>query len=228
MRTGGFSKSPYSSLNLGLSTKDDPNDVAHNRHQFFNAIGINEKNIASSGQVHGKAILIAEKAGRYQGYDAIVTNNKNLFVAVSIADCCPILLYDKVHHAVAAIHAGWRGTVTGIVRETLCKMQSAFGTEGADTLAYIGTCIAAKSFEVGADVASQFDNRFISVTNTSGKFLADIKTANLQQLLDFGVPLDSIEISPYCTVLNNNEYFSYRKEGQESGRMLAVIGVKKN
>jgi YfiH family protein len=225
-RIGGFSQTPYTSLNLGLSTGDNSEDVIKNRVRFFESLAIEEKNVASSGQVHGKEILFAEKAGRYQGYDSIVTKEKNLFVAVSIADCCPVLLYDKKNEVVAAIHAGWRGTVANIVNETLMQMNKKFGANGENIFAFIGACISEKSFEVGKEVAEQFENSFVSKSNTRDKFLVDLKSANLKQLKDFGVQTKNIEVSPFCTVNNNDQYFSYRKEGKESGRMLAIIGMK--
>ena len=225
-RHGGDSVHPYYSLNLGLSTGDEVVHVLNNRNKFFSGLGIEEKNVATSGQIHGKEILVTDKAGRFSGYDAIITNKKNLFVAVSIADCCPVLIYDRKNQAVAAIHAGWRGTVSKIVSETLTSMKENFGTEAQNIMAYIGTCISEKSFEVGEEVATQFDPEFISDTANSEKYYINLKAANLKQLLDFGVDKEEIEISPYCTILNNDEYFSYRKEGKESGRMLAIIGTK--
>jgi copper oxidase (laccase) domain-containing protein len=92
--------------------------------------------------VHGNEILIAHEPQRATGYDAVITNKVNLFVAVTIADCTPVLIYDKRTHALAAIHAGWRGTAAKIVERTLNEMQKNFGTNAADCFAYIGTCIS--------------------------------------------------------------------------------------
>jgi YfiH family protein len=140
----------FNSLNLGLNTEDAELYVEQNRLIiFYRHLGINEANLVSSYQVHGNEILIAHEPQRTTGYDAIITNKLNLFVAVTIADCTPVLIYDKRTHAVAAIHAGWRGTAAKIVERTLNEMQKNFGTNAADCFAYIGTCISRHAFEVG-------------------------------------------------------------------------------
>jgi polyphenol oxidase len=225
-RLGGFSPPPYSSLNLGLSTADDPENVAKNRLAFFTSLGITEDQLASSGQVHGNAVLCASHPQRAQNYDAIMTSEKGLFTAVTIADCCPVLIYDPVKKSVASIHAGWRGTVEQIVRTTLEKMMLRFGTDPKNCFAYVGTCISEKSFEVDADVAHHFTDEYKRFDASRNKFFIDLKKANRAQLLKCGVPEDHIEVSTYCTVINNDRYFSYRNEGQQSGRMLAVIGMR--
>lgn len=225
-RLGGISTAPYDSLNLGFSTEDVRDRISENRRLFFEALGIHEQQVASSGQVHGKDVLIASEPQRAQCYDAVITNTKGLFVAVTIADCTPVLIYDTQTHATAAIHAGWRGTVQQIVTETLQNMKTEFGTQAKNCVAYIGTCISENSFEVNADVADQFDHAFKRFDETRNKYFIDLKKANKQQLLNAGVPADKIEVSVHCTVLNNDRYFSYRKEKGQTGRMLAVIGVK--
>jgi polyphenol oxidase len=225
-RQGGVSPVPFKSLNMGFSSGDTEENVLTNRELFFSSIGIRSENVAWSGQVHGKEILLADKGGKNSGYDALITNSKNVFVAVGVADCCPVLIYDAKQKAVAAVHAGWRGTVQNIVSLTLKKMKEEFGTEGKNCFAYIGTCISECSFEVGEEVAAEFDRSFARYDELRKKYFVDLKNANKKQLTDFGVPDNQIEVSPYCTVLHNENYFSYRKEGKESGRMLAVIGMK--
>lgn len=225
-RIGGVSDGDFDSLNLGLNTEDLEQHVEQNRKLFFSALSINESNLASSHQVHGTEILIAHEPQRATGYDAVITNKANLFVAVTIADCTPVLIYDKHTHAAAAIHAGWRGTAAKIVERTLNEMQKNFGTIGEDCFAYIGTCISKNAFEVGKEVAEQFDAAFVQFNEIKQKHFIDLKAANLYQLQAFGIPLVQIEIAETCTVLNNDNYFSYRKENGKTGRMLAVIGRK--
>jgi YfiH family protein len=160
------------------------------------------------------------------GYDALITNVPGLMVGVTVADCTPILVFDQRNRAVAAIHAGWRGTVGGIVTSTLLAMQTHYGTKPADCLAYIGTCIDACSFEVGAEVAAQFAHSRTSIDPATGKALVDLKQANADQLRAFGLSDAQIEVSPYSTVLNNSDYFSHRLENGLTGRMLAMIGIR--
>ena len=225
-RHGGISPAPYHSLNLGYNTDDRPEHTTENRRLFFTALGIDPAAVASSHQCHGTSILTATQPGRYDGYDALITNEPGLFVAVSIADCVPVLVYDPVRRVVAAIHAGWRGTAGGIVGKTLRAMQDQFGTHPADCVGYVGTCIDQTSFVVSRDVADAFANDFVQESHQAGKFLVDLKAANARQFTDFGIPSAQIERSPYSTVLNNNDYFSHRAERGTTGRMLAVIGLK--
>ncbi len=225
-RNGGVSEVPFQSLNLSLNVSDAEQHVIENRNRFFGKLNIEIHELATSKQVHGDKILYAMEPGAYDGFDALVTDRKNVFVAVSIADCTPILLYDTENEIVAAVHAGWRGTVEGIVFKTLEVMQSHFGTQAAACFAYIGTCIDECSFEVDTDVAGHFPDDFKRFDAERNKFFVDLKNANKDQLLEFGLPESNIEISPFSTVLHNENYFSHRKEKGQTGRMMAVIGMR--
>ena len=225
-RIGGISTGHFNSLNLGLSTEDKEQHISENRKLFFEHLGINENQIASSHQTHGTNVLLANEAQRAHGFDAIITNKENLFVAVTIADCVPVLIYDCHTQAVAAIHAGWRGTAGKIIENTLHEMYKHFGTQGKDCFAFIGTCISKQAFEVGKDVAEQFEKEVVAYSADKEKYYVDLKSANHKQLMSFGIPNTHIETATTCTVVNNNRYFSYRKEKGNTGRMLAVIGRK--
>ena len=225
-RHGGVSPPPFESLNLGLYTEDTFNNVRDNRYRFFTALGIHEGQIVGSFQKHGDWILTASEPKQYKDYDAIITDEKNLFLTITIADCVPVLIYDAQKETIAAIHAGWKGTVAEIVRKTLEKMNLKYGTEGKDCFAYIGTCIDGCSFEVGDWVAVKFKAEFKEWKEDRQKFFVNLKHANKTQLMDFGIPESQIEVSPFSTFLNNEDYFSHRKENGKTGRMLAVIGMK--
>ncbi|MEQ1743871.1 MAG: peptidoglycan editing factor PgeF [Saprospiraceae bacterium] len=225
-RHGGASPAPYHSLNLGKNTADDPVSTAENRRRFSAALGFSPQELVWSKQVHGAEILVATAAGGAEGFDALVTQTPGLVLSVSVADCTPVLVFDPMHRAVAAVHAGWRGAAAGIVGKTLHVMAERFGTRGADCLAYVGTCIDECSFEVGEEVATAFDPAFTRYDPARAKFFVDLKKACAAQLLAQGLIADRIEISPYSTVLHNADYFSHRKEGGVTGRMLAVIGLR--
>ncbi|KAA3621700.1 MAG: peptidoglycan editing factor PgeF [Bacteroidetes bacterium] len=224
-RLGGYSLPPFKSLNLGLYTEDDKETIQKNRQSFFESLGIKPRQTAGSHQVHGDRIIYVSQPGQYEGYDALICNQKGIFLTVTVADCTPVLIYDSKNEAVAAIHAGWKGTVLEIVRKTLEQMSKQFGTNGEDCHAYIGTCIDECSFEVDADVADNFDLTFKRWDDHLKKFFIDLKAANKKQLLDFGIPDESIEVSPFSTFEHNERYFSYRKEKGQTGRMLGVIGM---
>ncbi|MFN3560399.1 MAG: peptidoglycan editing factor PgeF [Chloroherpetonaceae bacterium] len=225
-REGGVSQGAFRSLNLGLSSGDARETVLKNRAILCRTIGIEPTQLVLSHQVHGDAVLIAEKGGHYDEYDAHITNRVGVFLAVSIADCAPILIYDRTHNAVAAVHAGWRGTAKAILYKTLLKMNETFGTEGKDCYAFIGACISSDAYEVGDDVAKHFPSQVKRYDSARGKFLLDLKMANRMQLEDFGVLPAHIEVSPHCTYLEHNRFFSFRYDKGKTGRMFALIGLK--
>lgn len=224
-RHGGVSLPPYQSLNLGKNTGDQPESVAENRRRFCTALGFRPEQLAWSRQVHGAEIRIATEAGGAEGFDALITRTPGVVVAVSVADCTPVLVYDAKNRAVAAIHAGWRGAAAGIVGKTLAAMVEQFGTHSADCLAYVGACIDECSFEVGVEVAAAFGDAFKRYDAERTKYFVDLKKVCADQLQTFGLTAGQIEISPYSTVLHNSDYFSHRKEGGVTGRMMAVIGI---
>lgn len=225
-RKDGYSEAPYTSLNLGLHSGDNLENVYKNRDKFFEALGFSAEKVAYSYQIHEDKILSTTQAGAYEGFDALITNQADVFVTVTVADCTPILIYDDKQKVVASIHAGWRGTVLGIVTKTIQQMTTDFGTNPADCFAYIGTCIDECSFEVGEEVAQNFEEKFKRFDVEKAKYFVDLKQANQAQLLEAGVPVNQIEVSKFSTVLDNESYFSHRKEKGKTGRMLAIIGIK--
>lgn len=219
-RHGGVSSQAYQSLNLGVHTDDDPADITQNLSLFCSDLGIAPESLARSYQVHGSEIWRTEAPGYEQGFDAIFSATPGIFAGVGIADCCPILLADPVRETAAAIHAGWKGTVAQIVHKTASAMISG-GSSPSDILAYIGPCISMQNFEVGDEVAEQFDIK----EKRGARWHVDLKATNAAQLLALGIT--QIEISDYCTVANNDVFYSHRKEQGVTGRMLAVIGFQR-
>ena len=221
-RHGGLSESPYSSLNLGIHTDDSPDIVEKNLALFCEDIGVSPSDLARSYQVHGDKIWVTGRPGYQTGFDAMVSVQAGVFAGVSIADCTPILLADPVAGICAAIHAGWKGTVAGIVEKTAKRMIENRGSNPANILAYIGPCIGLANFEVGDEVAAQFAAEY--KTRVNNKWHVDLKAANAAQLEKLGIT--QIEIDPACTVENNADYFSHRKEKGFTGRMIALIGFQ--
>jgi YfiH family protein len=225
-RLGGISPIPYESMNLGLSVKDNRENVLKNREIFFSKLGIDTDDVTKSHQVHGTEVMVVDKPCSTEGFDGLVTNKKGIYLAVSIADCTPILIHDTRNNAVAALHAGWRGTAGKIIDRAFQKMKDNYGTEGKDCKAFIGACISYDSFEVGEEVAMNFDNEVKRFDHQKQKWFVDLKEANRKLLLKNGVLPQNIEMSEYCTVKNNDIFFSHRKEKGLTGRMMAVIGLK--
>jgi hypothetical protein len=209
----------YQSLNLGIHTDDDPSAIEANLKLFCSDLGISPDALARSYQVHGSEIWTTSEAGYQTGFDAVLTSEQGIFAGVGIAECCPILLADPVRETAAAIHAGWKGTVAQIVHKTASAM-IAQGSNPTDILAYIGPCISLENFEVGDEVAEQFEQK----EKRGDRWHVDLKSANAAQLRDLGI--NQMEVSEYCTVANNDVFFSHRNEKGITGRMLAVIGFQ--
>jgi YfiH family protein len=218
-RHGGKSTAAYQTLNLGTHTDDHPDMVQQNLSLFCRDLGISPQALARSYQVHGDVIWETKEPGYTSGYDAIIAHAPGIFTGVGIADCCPILLADPARGCTAAIHAGWKGTVAQIVSKTASALISQ-GSNPADILAYIGPCISLAHFEVGDEVAEQFDCK----EKRGARWHVDLKATNETQLRNVGI--SQIEISDYCTIENNDLFFSHRKEKGVTGRMLAIIGFR--
>ncbi|MEP6963219.1 MAG: polyphenol oxidase family protein, partial [Acidobacteriota bacterium] len=148
-----------------------------------------------------------------------VTSEAGVAVSIRTADCFPILLADQRTHAVAAVHAGWRGTVAGIAGRTLQRMQAEFDSRPEDVLAAIGPGIGVCCYEVGADVAPKFGK------DSACKI--DLAAENREQLMAAGVPAENIEVLNACTFCDER-FFSYRRQGDRAGRMISYITVKKS
>ncbi len=227
-RAGGVSEGEYSSLNLGSNTGDSMERVLENTRLLCASVGIDPGQLVSSDQVHGIEILCAEKPGRYQGYDAIITSKRDLFLCIYTADCYPVLLYDPRHNVSAAIHAGWKGSAGQIVSKTISRMKMRFNSIPAECLAYIGAGISGEIYEVNEEVAKKFPANCSKRSLRSPeekKYLLDLALVNYRQLMDSGIPAANIEKSPFCSYADRNRFFSYRRDQGKTGRMVSLIGV---
>jgi polyphenol oxidase len=223
-RAGGKSAAPYGSLNLGRSTDDDPAVVADNRRRFFDALGFTPEAAAIAGQVHGTRVETVTTGGLYTGTDGLVTATPGVLLCITAADCGAVLLADPDAQVIGACHAGWRGAVGRIVAETVRAMQ-ALGADPARMRAYVGPCIGPEAFEVGPEVAAQFDSAFVQ-DGPRGRPHVDLKGALRAQLVEAGLAEASIEVSPCCTVAEADRFFSHRASGGTTGRMMGAIGMR--
>ena len=226
-RKGGVSVPPFDSLNLGTNTDDDPACVAENHRLLCDRLGIPVEALIRTVQVHGTEVCLVERPGHVEGFDALITDTPGIYLAIGTADCYPVLVYDPEHRASAAIHAGWQGTVGQIVQKTLDAMREAFGTKPESCFAWVGTGISGDNYEVGSEVASKFDRKYLKPSpDDDGKFLLDLSTANRDQLLDAGIPADQLESSTLCSSRDEDLFYSYRRDHGRTGRMLGIIGVR--
>ena len=136
-RIGGVSPEPYG-MNTSFKVGDEPSNVRRNREIFMNQLGILEKQLAIPRQIHGDTVLCVKEAGVYESCDALITNQTNLYLTVSTADCVPIFLYHPPSESIAAIHSGWRGCRKNIIGKALSSLEWEFSAKPREILAFIG------------------------------------------------------------------------------------------
>ena len=254
-------------LNLGFTDWDSREAVTQNRITFVRAMAASksgpkigrEKSLITLRQIHSDVVHVFSKApARPPQGDAALCCRTGLLPGIQTADCVPILLADQRRRVVAAIHAGWRGTLARVVVKTLGRMRLEFGTQPEDVTAALGPAIGSCCYEVGPEVAQAFAGQFAQAREWfEGPFdrLAtgeepnplpwltmmppghepppervrlDLRAANRWQLVDAGVNPRNIAVSALCTGCRSDLFFSYRKEGAATGRMMNVIGIRVN
>lgn len=240
-RFGGVSEAPFDSLNLALHVGDVPAAVVENRRRFCRGLGLLAEHLCAAEQVHGVRIVrvTGKDAGRgWCDYgdavpkaDALMTDVPGVPMLLCYADCTPVLILDPVRHAAAAVHAGWRGTVQGIAAKTVQAMHEAFGTEPRDCLAAIGPAIGGECYEVGQEIAEQFQQAYSVdaaqfLHDRKGRVYLDLEKANRLQLEEAGLSRNHIDMANACTVCNSPLFFSYRADKGHTGRIGAVIALK--
>jgi YfiH family protein len=208
-------------MNLGSPIGDEPKNVAANKKIFFAHFGLSEKNLALPLQCHSTTVCAIIAPGQYEACDALITLQQHIILAVTIADCVPIMLLDPIIPAVGIVHAGWRGTSGGIVQKTVVKMIQEYKTDPAQVLAFIGPSAGKCCYEVGNEVAVMFGKKSVPFNKT---FL-DLKNENMLQLLQVGVKAEHIEVSAFCTICEKELFHSFRRDGRNAGRMMAFICI---
>lgn len=240
-RGGGVSPFPQDSLSLAGFNDDAAENIYENRRRFLKLLG-GEWTLAACWQTHSADVrLVKDTAdarlpeaslGENVYCDALTTRVPGILLGVKTADCVPVLLADSVTGACAAIHAGWRGTVTSIVRRTLESMTAEFETKPADVIAAIGPAANGCCYEVGSEVIEAFHKNFaeadaLFTPTREGHALVDLHRANREQLIKAGVTANRIHTAPLCTMCRTDLFFSYRKEKYTTGRvgrLMSVIG----
>lgn len=216
-------------------TGDIPEIFAGYRRELAESSGLNEAQFVFPRQTHSDHIAIVETTAREYDIpdtDALVTNVRGLCICIQTADCVPVLLFDPEHRVVAAIHAGWRGTVGKIVTKTIELMQERFQIKAKNLIAGIGPSISAPNYEVSADVIQRFNNEFELVetlfqpSGKPGHAYLDLWEANRVLLLECGVPESQIEIAGLCSFAEASQFFSARRDGAATGRMVTGIMLR--
>lgn len=227
-RFGGHSSDPFASLNLAMHVDDDAGSVALNRRDFAKHLTVKPEQCQWLDQVHGSQVFIADETTTHQvpKADAVITRARGVVCSVLTADCLPVLISNKAGTEVAAIHAGWRSLVAGIIEKTIDTMES----DVEELVVWFGPAIGANQFEVGEDVKEAFSaaegskeslKAFTALPDKEWKYLADIYQLAAVRLNIAGVK--AITKPNYCTV-GESRWFSYRRDGV-TGRMASFIMI---
>jgi YfiH family protein len=235
-RHGGVSPAPFDSMNLGIAqapgAPDTEENVAENASRLMRAIGAPDSAMVRVRQVHGCAVVDCRAGDRGvlagREADALVSAAPSVAPCVRTADCVPVLVGCARSGAVAAIHAGWRGIVAGVVGRAVDAMVRDHGADPCELVAAIGPCIGRDVYEVGPEVAAEFAAAVgpafvLPPGGPRAKEHIDCHGAVRAQLAACGIPPRSIDGEELCTVVNGGDFFSYRRDGARSGRMAAVI-----
>ena len=239
-RQGGTSVGNYASFNLSPFSGDDMSAVFENQSKLAEWLGIDADKIILPFQTHGTEVkeiterffelADEEKRDCLNGVDAIFTRITKVCIGISTADCVPILFYDPTKQVVAAAHAGWRGTCGKIAEKTIKAFVEAYHCEPSDILVTIGPSISVKVYEVGQEVVNHFESagfnipEIVEIRNKS--IYLDLWKANRQSLLKAGIVAENIEVAGICTFTEHERFFSARRLGIKSGRLLSGIMLK--
>jgi YfiH family protein len=236
-RVGGVSPFPESSLNLAGFDEDSAENIQENRRRFVSLVG-GRWTLATCWQVHGRDVRVVREASEAgndsERCDALATDLPGVLLGVKTADCVPVILGDARTGACAAVHAGWRGTLAGIVKHALARLNQEFGTRAEDVRAAIGPAALACCYEVGPEVINAFraevrDADALFTPTSEGRALVDLHRANLEQLTESGVRPERVHTLPLCTMCRPEDFFSYRRDRKlhgRTGRLMSVIGLR--
>ena len=231
-RRGGFSFGRRD-LNLSRGTGDGADDVSRNRGKLLSALGLAPAGVAGLRQRHSDVVVEADEsswnrlAGRELDGDGLVTRMTGRWLSVGVGDCLPVALFDPARRVIALLHAGWAGTANRIVEAALRKVVGEFGSRPADLHAVLGPCIRPSAYQVDGPVLERFGRRWrgwrrFVCDGDGGRAYLDLAGANRGLLLEGGVPRGQIADFGLCTHALAALFFSHRRDGLPSGRMLAL------
>ena len=225
-RIGGFSENEYSTMNMGLTSGDNIDTVRKNRKHWFNTLSIDEKNLAIPKQIHSAFVKKVTKPGIYEDTDGLYTDNHEMFLSVQTADCLPVFLYEPEKKIIAIVHAGWQGSLKGIILEMLDHLENDCAIQTTKLKIAIGPGIQSTCFEVREDVYSKFPSEFLSKHEDIEKRYLNLQSFIKNQFNSRGVLEKNIYIDSTCTHCDEERYYSYRRDKNHSGRMMGIISLK--
>jgi YfiH family protein len=225
-RRGGFSTGNFAQQNLGNFECDAAQLIQLNRQQFYNRLNIQEENIVLPKQIHSGNCTIFTSSNGVPRTDALLTSTPGLFLGVVTADCFPVFLYSPQKNVVGIVHAGWRGVVQNIISHTVQKMNDDLDVAAPQVYAAIGPGLQQDCFEVRQDVYLHFPDKYLNNHADNTKRWLNLSLFIRDQLLKCGIPIDQIEVTSMCTKCSDQLYYSYRRDGINTGRMMGIIGIQ--
>lgn len=231
-RKGGVSRGEYESLSMSPKRGDSIENVRKNESVLCESLSLDISKLTSTNQEHTDTVEIIDEShigygiqtSWEKGVDACITTLKNVPLLCYSADCVPVLMYASDIEAVAAIHAGWRGTQSKIVKKTIEKLVG-LGADSKKIFVSVGPCIHKCCYEVSDDVAFFFDEKYYDKTK-NGKYMLDLASVNADIIRKCGVPDKNISVSKLCTKCNNDLFFSHRGQNGKSGTLAGVICMR--
>ena len=223
-RLGGVSSGVYESLNVGSNVGDNIRNIVQNRQIIADDNGFLLENLVYMKQIHSNSVKIINNSfiNEIKDCDGLITSKRKIPLMTMAADCAPILIYDKEKKVVSAVHSGREGTKKEIVKTALELFVNKYNSKAENLLVSVGPSIGKCCYEVGEEIAKETYKKYIY--QKEGSFYLDIKQMLNDQLLNFGIKKENIQISPVCTCCDKN-YFSYRRDGQ-CGRFCGIIMLK--
>jgi len=222
---GGMSSGPFYNLNLGNFKHDKKRHIEHNRALFYQRLHINSANVAYPHQVHSATVRLINHPGQYTDCDALITRRSNIYLSIQTADCFPLFLIEPQVKAIALVHAGWRGVLKHIIEHTIAMMTEHMDADPAKMMAAVGPGLKSECFEVRSDVYQEVPEEFCFSHPASDKRYIDLAGFITKKLIDLGLKTENIEASDLCTKCRPDLFFSYRRDGIKSGRMMGVLGI---
>ena len=207
-----------------FSTNDRNYKSDANKKNFIEDINLKYENFRFPSQTHSSNVLFANKSLKYNDTDGLVSESKSYNLGIVVADCVPIFLFDPLTKLYGLVHSGWRGSVNSIVKNAIDLFQMS-GSKNENIQAVLGPAIGHCCFEIEKNIIHLFDPKFLS-RKSRKKYSCDLKSIIISDLLSLGLKKRKILNDSHCTFCNRNSFFSYRRQGETAGRMLAVMGWK--
>ncbi len=192
------------------------------RKEFVESLSFDHNGLVMLKQVHSNQVRRVKNPGILEGTDGAISNQKGIVLSVQVADCIPLFLVDQKTGYFGLIHSGWRGAAAGIGTKAIYQFQKT-GSHTEDILALMGPSINQCCFEIGPQVSNRFDPYFY-IKGTRDRKMFDLKGALKYQLTKSGLEVGNIMIDDACTYCQEELYFSFRRDGDKSGRMVAITG----